>query len=359
MKSFDLPRIKLRPLPAVLALLTALSGVGGSLLIRPRTRLPYADTQLAAAQRMARAMESVTEVMRREGITMEPEDINLTGLLGPQWTELTTSLGDVQAKRTSLQPDFAALIVKYYHQAGLQPGQVVAIGMSGSFPGLCLAAVAAANEMDLVPKVIASYGASMFGATRPELAVVRILETARQADALEYEILAVSLGGDSDQGDGNLLFPNARQRMLSIADDDGFSLISETDLAASAKARMALYGDPVHCFVNIGGASVNAGIGADSLRFPNGLVSAPPPIPDTTDRGLIYEYAAQGTPVIHLLNIRGLAEQNGLPYDPSPLPPPGSSGVYEEYRTPPLVPAFSLLICLLLISLARKPASSS
>jgi hypothetical protein len=46
------------------------------------------------------------------------------------------------------------------------------------------------------------------------------------------------------------------------------------------------------------------------------------------ERGLIFEYAAMGVPVINLLDVRGLAVRNGLPVDPIPLPPPGEGGVY-------------------------------
>ena len=48
-----------------------------------------------------------------------------------------------------------------YQEAGLQPGDTVCIGMSGSFPGLGIASIAAANEMGVNVRVIASYGASM------------------------------------------------------------------------------------------------------------------------------------------------------------------------------------------------------
>ena len=47
-----------------------------------------------------------------------------------------------------------------------------------------------------------------------------------------------------------------------------------------------------------------------------------PPLPD---RGVLFEMAAQGTPVIHLLHVRGLALRYGLPWDPIPLPAPGTT----------------------------------
>jgi poly-gamma-glutamate system protein len=43
-------------------------------------------------------------------------------------------------------------------------------------------------------------------------------------------------------------------------------------------------------------------------------------MPAGPTRGLLFEFAARGVPVIHLLHVRGLAKDNGLPYDPVPLP---------------------------------------
>lgn len=100
--------------------------------------------------------------------------------------------GMLEAKRTALQPDFAALMVKYYRQAGLKSGDAICCGMSGSFPGLCIAAVAAACEMGLNMRGSASCGSSMYGSTRLELPVVRILDAARQAGCLAYERYALA-----------------------------------------------------------------------------------------------------------------------------------------------------------------------
>jgi hypothetical protein len=60
----------------------------------------------------------------------------------------------------------------------------------------------------------------------------------------------------------------------------------------------------------------------------------------------MYEFASRGIPVINLLNIRKLAAENGLPYDPAPLPRAGEGGVYSvlSYR-------LDLLIATLLVPL--------
>ena len=105
-------------------------------------------------------------------------------------------------------------------------------------------------------------------------------------------------------------------------------MIDEETIPASIQRRLAIYGDDVDCFVNVGGASANMGTSPYTLTFPNGLVLDPPAIPANEDRGLTFEYAARHIPVVHLLNVRGLAEENGLPFDPVPLTRPGETDVY-------------------------------
>lgn len=343
------PRI--RRIPALLALAAALSGIIGTALTRSMIPNPYAHIQLAASRRMNSALHAVKAYVQEKGIRIEPEDLNQTGLIGPAWTPLTTSMGMLEAKRTSLQSDFAALMVTFYHQAGLKAGDRVACGMSGSFPALGLAAVAAANEMGLEIGLIPSYGSSMYGATRPDLSVVRILKIAAQSGAVSFNLLAVTPGGDFDRGDSVGLFPDSRAQILALARREGVDLIDPESLAASIQERLKRFGR-VDCFVNIGGASANMGVLAESLSIPNGLVTDLPRIPQGGDRGLIYEFAVRGIPVIHLLNIRSLAERHGLPVDPVPLPPPGASKVYAQvsYSSWPALTALALSLMLLFLA---------
>ena len=93
---------------------------------------PYKADQIEAASRMFEAEAYMKEEILSLGIPIEAEDLNQTGLLGPEFTELTSTPGDVDAKRTSLSPDFAALMVRYYNQAGIKEGDTIAIGSSGS-----------------------------------------------------------------------------------------------------------------------------------------------------------------------------------------------------------------------------------
>ena len=341
-------RAKIHPVWLALALIIILTGLIASTLMRTTQKNACYDTQLNAALRMAQAENVLLDHIKENNISITQEDINHTGLIGPEWTVLTTSLGLVEAKRTSLHPDFAALMVEYFEEAGLRAGDTVAVGASGSFPALVIATVCAANEMDLHTKIIASFGASMYGATRPELTVTKMLAILRDEKIIDYELVAVSAGGDNDQGGGGM-FEETGDVIAALAKDSGVPYINEDNLAQSAKKRLELYGENVRCFVNVGGASANMGEGAASVSFPAGLTLDPPPIPTNEGRGLIFDYAALGVPVIHLLNIRKLAFDNGIPFDPVPLPAPGTSGVYTRtaHNVPILIGALALSIVVL------------
>lgn len=305
-------------------------------------RRPYekSDVALAAARRMAAAGEAVRGEMLRRCIALEAaDDPNATYYVGPEWTALTTTLGDVEAKRTTANPNFAAAMVRYLEAAGCRRGDAVAIGASGSFPALLVATLCAAEELGLRALVISSFGASMYGATRPEFPITSFMRVLAEAGLASPALLAVSPGGDGDAG-GNALFEDSGSVIDGLARDSGVAYLrlSPPSVPESIAARLRLYDeaagpDGVACFVNIGGASPNSGTSAYTLDFPQGLVIDPPRIPATPDRGLVYEYAARGVPVINLLNVRRLAMESGLPFDPVPLPGPGEGDVYFERRT--------------------------
>ena len=190
--------------------------------------------------------------------------------------------------------------------------------------------------MELQPLLIYSVGSSMYGANLPEFTFQEMLEALQKQQLLPYEILAVSLGGDNDRGEG-MYFPDSQEIMLDIANSTGAPLIFAENNEASIQKRLAIYlgsnsGLPPDCFVNIGGASPNHGNTNASLKFPNGLVTNLPINTKDPERGLILEYLEQGVPVIHLLNIRDLALKWDIPIDPVPFPPIGSEGVYYETK---------------------------
>lgn len=338
-------RMKIQWQYILLAFVIGIAGYSGVWFNRGQELLPYADVQKAAACRMQKGEEILLKVIKEENILIEDIDLNETGLIGPEWTPLTTTPGLEEAKRTSLDPNFAALLTRYFKEAGLKAGDKLAVGTSGSFPGLVIATLCAATEMELDTKVIASYGSSMYGATRVEFNIMRIMRILKENDIIDYELLAVSPGGTNDYGE-SALWLDSRDTIAALAAEEGVEYIDYNDIEKSIARRLELFGEDVDCFVNIGGASANSGTSAYTLDFPNGLVLNPPKIPTTPNRGLMYEYAARGVPVVNMLNVRKLANDNGIAFDPVPLTQPGEGGVYYDIAYPVWLAALAAILML-------------
>ncbi|MEA4884177.1 MAG: poly-gamma-glutamate system protein [Clostridia bacterium] len=337
----------------LLSALIALMGSWGARLAAPAGRADCYDEQVIAAEVMQAGAAAVRDLRLELGISIDPEiDPNGTGLIGDEFTLMTTSVGVLEAKRTSTNPAFAAVMVKYFREAGLAAGDVVAVGSSGSFPALILATLSAARALDLEPVMIYSVGASMYGANIPELTFVPMLARLNELGIIPYKLEAVSLGGESDQG-GGAIFGDGRPVMEKAAMSAGVPVIREPSVSASIAARHRVFeeaaarvGRPISCFVNVGGATANYGNTSASLEFPNGLVMRPPVMSTDPERGLIFEFAAAGVPVINLLDVRGLAMKNGLPVDPVPLPGIGEGGVYRARQYSRVVAGLALIASL-------------
>ncbi len=275
---------------------------------------------------MARSLLRIREWRRAAGIPVDRTlDPNNTGIVGDEFSLLTTSLGDVAAKRTAANPAFAGVIAGYFQDAGLTRGDVVAIGASGSFPAFILATLSAARTLELEPVLIYSVGSSMYGANLPGFTFVEMLDGLRRDGLLPYQFVAIAPGGEDDAGRG-VLFDETGETLIGEARRSGLPVIGGASLEASIQERLRVFdaaarGRPVRCFVNIGGASASFGDTPASLDLPNGLVRRVAAVPSSPTRGLVFEFLARGVPVIHLLHVRGLTDANHLPFDPVPFPP--------------------------------------
>jgi poly-gamma-glutamate system protein len=300
--------------------------------ISPRRSIAWSEEMREASQRMERAITAVARYHETARVPVDESlDPNRTGLIGPEYSPLFTTLGQLEAKRTTTNPDVAGLVVHLLARAGVSAGDTIALGCSASFPALMIAALAAAEAMGVHPVTILSLGASAYGATRPELNLLDIHDLLLNEGILTTAPAAVSLGGEGDVGaDFDLAF---RESLLRQIEGSGVPLVHDPDLRGNVARRMAIYlGEPggrVAAFVNIGGADANLGTSPLVLRVEPGLntdLALPPP----AQRGVLFEMAARGVPVIHLLHIRGLALRYGLPWDPMPLPEPGTSRLQDD-----------------------------
>lgn len=287
---------------------------------------------IAASQVMAEAMDVLRRCREKRGLAIDPAtDVNLTGIIGVRLSPLTTTLGNLAAKRTSVNPNFAGLVVYLLRKAGVGSGDTIAVGASGSFPGLMLAVLSAAKVMELEPLILASLGASQWGANHPDFHLLHMQVCLQQSGVFSFQPIAFSVGGDHDAGrdmpeEGRLLIRKDIQKY-------GFTIISEEELKANVESRMRLYfqkasNDRIKAFVNIGGSWSNLGIDSAILNLKPGLEKIVR-IPPEERRGILYAMASLDIPVIHLLFVNGLVQKYGLVWDPVPLPRPGKGDLYR------------------------------
>ena len=334
----------------------------GLLLIeqtKSTVKTTYYDEQIKAAQLMKTSLEVIKEERLKRNIPVDVKlDTNQTGIIGGEYTRLTTTLGNLAAKRTSTNPAFAALLVKYLKETHLKKGDVIAIGSSGSFPALIVATLSAAKVLELNPLLIYSIGSSEYGANIPKFTFVQMLESLNKRNILPYKLLAISMGGYLDQAEG-MFYPDSQETIRHIAQVSGVYFINTGNIGKNIQQRMQLYkknsqGKPIKVFINIGGATPNYGNTNASITYPNGLVINGPKIPDHPERGLIFEYQSLGIPIIHLLNIRDLATKNGLPIDPTPLPEIGEGGVYWQISYNKIIVILVIIIVFLYLFWSLK-----
>lgn len=360
-------KLFIRPVYAVLLIIIAVVGVL-VVVIAAETESGIISSEMREA---AFIMENIEEYLRKDilsrGIKIEDEDINRTALLGPEFTELTSTPGEVGAKRSALNPQFAAVMVRYFILAGLERGDRIAVSSSGSFPGFLIAVLSAAEAYGLDVYLAASVGASMHGATRVEYNIFDILKGIKDCGFASFNLVGVSCGGAYDQGGGvleGILYEGTAELSYRLCEEasawSGAEFIYHDKLSASIDAHLSLFPDDVKLFVNIGGASVSAGTSSYTLDFPQGLVLEPPRIPDGDEIGLNYEFASRGIPVLNLLNVKKLCQENNLPFDPVPLPTAESTenSVAVRYSKPLIIFFLSAFAVVLIIAVVDSKRHS-
>src|SRR5262245_8815616 len=186
---------------------------------------PDFDQKVRAAQGMERGLELVRTHRVRHALP--PIDFELdptgSGMIGLASSITTTNSGSLAAKRTTINPNWAAVLVELLHKAGVERGDLVAVGISGSFPALNMAALIAADVVGAETVTIASAGASSFGANIPEFGWLDMEKLLADAGIFSSRTVASSLGGTRDRGLG--MDRAGRKRLRQSIDDYGIRFI--------------------------------------------------------------------------------------------------------------------------------------
>jgi poly-gamma-glutamate system protein len=295
----------------------------------------YYDEMLQASRLMKRGIETIRPI-RAKVNPIDPElDPLRSGLIGIASSPVTSNSGHLVAKRATINPNWAAVVVRMLSDAGVQPGDKVAVAVSGSFPALNLAVYSAIQVMNLDAVIIASGSASQWGANIPGMLWIDMSRELRDAGVLNVKETAASLGAEEDRGIG-LPRDGIRSIRKSI-EKAGVPLLFAENREASVSERMAIYREgatrPIKVLINVGGGSATTGPDAIDHYFDTG-VSRSVRARAFAMTSVMGQFLTEGIPVINLAGIKGLSARYGLPYPPLEPQGIGSGGVYhgESYR---------------------------
>jgi poly-gamma-glutamate system protein len=292
---------------------------GGGLDRRPVASLvAHLDERAAGAERAMRDAEAVLRAAKVAAGVGSDAGVDASGLIGSELTPLVTTLGSLEAKRISANPMWAAVLTRQMAAAGIGPGDVIAAGFSGSFPGLNLAVAAAAHALNAELIAISSVTASTWGANQPGFTWPE-MECRLAPAIMPRASIAVTAGGDGDVARD--LEVDGRQMAASIRDDAarclGAAALRPADFDDAIRLRMSAYrraanGRPIALYVNVGGTSASLGESPAVLRLKSGFIP-PGPFDRSERRGVMARFAEQGVRIVTLLNIRDLAVRWGVP----------------------------------------------
>ncbi len=265
---------------------------------------------------MARCEEVLYAEKSRLGLADEERDPLHTGLIGVEFSPLTTSLGHLADKRAAAQPAMADVVADYLNKAGVKKGDWIALNASGSFPGFNLAALCAAETLGINVQGVFSYGSSMYGGTDAGFTFPVMLDLLNERGLLSTRFVAVAPGGAWDRMD-EVLFEDPWPTVRKLMDSRPEEKIEEKDFVRAIRRRHEIFSrapEPVKCFVSCGGPWTSLGLSEEVLNVHHGLVLSHNTIPSDPDRGLIFDFLASGVPVVHLIFARGICADYGLPW---------------------------------------------
>ena len=313
---------------------------------------PSYDMKIKAANLMKESMVELKNVRMEAGVFIDDEnDPNETGLVGSPFSLITTDEGDLDAKLTTLDPNFSAGMVELMLRMSLQEGDTIAILLTGSMPGANIAVLTAASAMGLIPMVITSVGASQWGANHADFTWLDMESILFNKGLINSRSVAASVGGRNDMG--RLLSPAGREIIISNIENYNIPLIRKNRLAENIDERMKLFENfnkitNYSAMINVGGGVASLGTSFNSKLLPAGIVNRSDvvniSIRDGGIEGVLAKFAKKNVPVLHVLNIKSLTEQLGMPFAPIPIPEVGSGVLYAEEKYNILIATVCLFI---------------
>ncbi|MEO2049545.1 MAG: poly-gamma-glutamate system protein [Pirellulales bacterium] len=229
----------------------------------------HGSMKLQAASRAEESFQAIRAARIERGDTinrvLDPTD---SGLLGVAMSQVTSRPAELADKQTSVNPNIAAAIVEMLLDAGVERGDTVAIGWTGSLPALNIALCAAMESLELIPIAVASVTSSQYGANRPDFLWLDMERILAEQQLISFRSHAASIGGIADRGLG--MSAPALEQVTAGIRRNHLPMIGTQSRAESIDQRMQIYTTkarikPIKLYVNVGGGVVSTG-GSEAKR---------------------------------------------------------------------------------------------
>ena len=287
-----------------------------------KTRITKWDNSLAQKEeamfKMKSALHSLSKHANQINLPIDPiNDPFETGLIGSRFSEITSGRGALYAKLASIDPHSAAVMIELMQDAGFKKGDLVVIGMTGSFPGMNLASIIAAEVLELEVASIASLTSSSWGANNPDFTWLDIHSYLKEQELISSPILGASIGANNDIGrslsrTGRILAQEAIER-------NNVQPILLPSLEANIEERLSLIstferskGKLAKGYINIGGGIASLGSRNIDSKLNSGLVLPALSLSNHEILGVAPYFLSEGKPVINIQNIETLFGSYGL-----------------------------------------------
>ncbi len=312
---------------------------------------PSYTSKIKAAKLMKTAMNELKNHRMEQSIFIDSEnDPNETGLVGGPFSLITTDEGDLDAKLTTLDPNFSAIIVDLMSQLSLKKNDTVAILMTGSMPGANIAVLTACKSLGLIPITISSVGASQWGANQIDFTWLDMERILFEKELIPSVSIAASIGGRNDMG--RLLSPAGRDLIIENISKYNIPLIKKNRLNDNILYRMEQY--KKYASIDSYKAIINIGGGVASLGTSFNLKLLSPGVVNRSDinkiersggiEGVFSRFIKSNVLGLHILNIKPLIEQYNMQFAPIPVPEIGIGSLYAVERYNLIVVTFCLLL---------------
>lgn len=290
------------------------------------------------------------EKLNRGLVNKELRSLKYGGLMGKEYSDITTTLGSAEAKQTAINPQFAALTYSWLIENDIDSNSIVGVNISGSFPSIAISVLAAIQTIGAEAVMISSLGASSFGANEPGFTWIDIEELLRANANLRYKSVLITPGGINDNGGG--LQPEGIKQIENAALRNGREIFFPKVLIDAIETRIKIFDDSkIDLLINIGGNHPALGNCSHSWQIPNGV------IPNSfkcshKERSFLFHFIEKDIPVIHFLNIKELAAKNGLQIAPYSIFNKSETVYYQSSldKLPILIGVILLFFAMLLIS---------